>query len=321
MERLLEWIKTGLKKRKVKIFLVFLLCASLAWLINKLSLTYTSNTSFKVEYVNIPDDFLLATSPKDEIAVRLKAVGFQFLGYELKPKHIQLDVSKVMFENDRYYLTSDQIRIQLEAQLSNSSALVDFESEAIYFDFTSLETKKIPVEAVLQLGFATNHILDGKITIVPDSIQVSGPKSQIDSIKVVRTSNITKNNLSNSFTEEVALNLPKGLEGTSFSDQKVMVSGKVIKFSEKVVEVPVNVVNLPSNVQVRTFPEVVEVRCQGTIEHLKELETEDFVVEADYEKATKETGNRLSVKLVQYPKTLHNVVINVNEVEFILRRE
>jgi len=321
MERLLEWIKTGLKKRKVKIFLVFLLCASLAWLINKLSLTYTSNTSFKVEYVNIPDDFLLASSPKDEIAVRLKAVGFQFLGYELKPKHIQLDVSKVMFENDRYYLTSDQIRIQLEAQLSNSSALVDFESEAIYFDFTSLETKKIPVEAALQLGFATNHILDGKITVDPDSVQVSGPKSQIDSIKVVRTSNITKNNLSNSFTEEVALNLPKGLEGTSFSDQKVMVSGKVIKFSEKVVEVPVNVVNLPSNVQVRTFPEVVEVRCQGTIEHLKELEKEDFVVEADYEKATKETGNRLSVKLVQYPKTLHNVVINVNEVEFILRRE
>lgn len=321
MERLLEWIKTGLKKRKVKIFLVFLLCASLAWLINKLSLTYTSNTSFKVEYVNIPDDFLLATSPKDEIAVRLKAVGFQFLGYELKPKHIQLDVSKVMFKNDRYYLTSDQIRIQLEAQLSNSSALVDFESEVIYFDFTSLETKKIPVEAALQLGFAANHILDGKITVDPDSIQVSGPKSQIDSIKVVRTSNITKNNLSNSFTEEVALNLPKGLEGTSFSDQKVMVSGKVIKFSEKVVEVPVNVVNLPSNVQVRTFPEVVEVRCQGTIEHLKELEKEDFVVEADYEKATKETGNRLSVKLVQYPKTLHNVVINVNEVEFILRRE
>ncbi|WP_437369009.1 CdaR family protein [Maribacter litoralis] len=321
MERLLEWIKTGLKKRKVKIFLVFLLCASLAWLINKLSLTYTSNTSFKVEYVNIPDDFLLATSPKDEIAVRLKAVGFQFLGYELKPKHIQLDVNKVMFENDRYYLTSDQIRIQLEAQLSNSSALVDFESEAIYFDFTSLETKKIPVEAVLQLGFATNHILDGKITVDPDSIQVSGPKSQLDSIRVVRTSKVTKNNLSNSFTEEVALNLPKGLEGTSFSDQKVMVSGKVIKFSEKVVEVPVNVVNLPSNVQVRTFPEVVEVRCQGTIEHLKELEKEDFVVEADYEKATKETGNRLSVKLVQYPKTLHNVVINVNEVEFILRRE
>ncbi|MBU2902498.1 hypothetical protein [Maribacter dokdonensis] len=321
MERLLEWIKTGLKKRKVKIFLIFLLCASLAWLINKLSLTYTSNTSFKVEYINIPDDFLLATSPKDEIAVRLKAVGFQFLGYELKPKHIQLDVSKVMYDNDRYYLTSDQIRIQLEAQLSNSSALVDFESDAIYFDFTSLETKKIPVEAVLQLDFSANHILEGEIKVDPDSIQVSGPKSQIDSIRVVRSMKVVKDNLNNSFVEDVDLNLPKNLNGTSFSDHKVQISGKVVKFSEKVLAVPVQVINLPDNVQVRTFPEVVEVRCQGTLDHLKELEEEDFVVEADYAKTNKETGNRLSIQLVQYPKTLHNVVLSVNEVEFILRRE
>lgn len=321
MERLLEWIKTGLKKRKVKIFLIFLLCASLAWLINKLSLTYTSNTSFKVEYINIPDDFLLATSPKDEIAVRLKAVGFQFLGYELKPKHIQLDVSKVMYDNDRYYLTSDQIRIQLEAQLSNSSALVDFESDAIYFDFTSLETKKIPVEAVLQLDFSANHILEGDIKVDPDSIQVSGPKSQIDSVSVVRSMKVIKDNLNNSFVEEVDLNLPKNLNGTSFSDHKVQISGKVVKFSEKVLAVPVQVINLPDNVQVRTFPEVVEVRCQGTLDHLKELEEEDFVVEADYAKTNKETGNRLSIQLVQYPRTLHNVVLSVNEVEFILRRE
>ncbi|SDS31104.1 hypothetical protein SAMN05192545_1164 [Maribacter dokdonensis] len=321
MERLLEWIKTGLKKRKVKIFLIFLLCASLAWLINKLSLTYTSNTSFKVEYINIPDDFLLATSPKDEIAVRLKAVGFQFLGYELKPKHIQLDVSKVMYDNDRYYLTSDQIRIQLEAQLSNSSALVDFESDAIYFDFTSLETKKIPVEAVLQLDFSANHILEGNIKVDPDSIQVSGPKSQIDSITVVRSMKVIKDNLNSSFVEDVDLNLPKNLNGTSFSDHKVQISGKVVKFSEKLLAVPVQVINLPDNVQVRTFPEVVEVRCQGTLDHLKELEEEDFVVEADYAKTNKETGNRLSIQLVQYPKTLHNVVLSVNEVEFILRRE
>ena len=111
------------------------------------------------------------------------------------------------------------------------------------------------------------------------------------------------------------------MNGTSFSDRKVQISGKVVKFSEKVLSVPVQVINLPDNVQVRTFPEVVEVRCQGTLDHLKELEEEDFVVEADYAKTNKETGNRLSIQLVQYPKTLHNVVLSVNEVEFILRRE
>lgn len=321
MERLIEWIQTGLKKRKVKVFLVFLLCASLAWLINKLSQTYTSNTTFQVEYINIPEEFLLANTPKEEIQVRLQAVGFQFLGYELKPKHIQLDVSKVMHKDDSYYLTSDQIRIQLEAQLNNYSTLTDFDSDIIYFDFTSLETKKVPVKAVLDFTFAANHILEGEINVIPDSIQVSGPKSQIDSIRNIRTEVIKKDDLNNSFTDEVALKLPKQLKGTTFSNDVVMVSAKIVKFSERVIEVPVTVINLPESIKVRTFPEIIEVRCQGTLEHLKELSADDFAVEADYSKISKESGNSLTVQLAQYPKTLNNAVISTNEVEFILRRE
>ncbi|MEP2239793.1 MAG: CdaR family protein [Maribacter sp.] len=321
MERLIEWIKTGLKKRNVKVFLVFLLCASLAWLINKLSLTYTSNITFQIEYINIPEEFLLANTPKDEIQVRLQAAGFQFLGYELKPKHIQLDVSKVIHKDDTYYLTEDQIKIQLESQLNNYSTLMDFESDAIYFDFTSLDVKKVPVKALLDITFASNYIIEGEIKVQPDSIQISGPKSQIDSIKQIRTALFKSDYINTSFSNEIDLQLPKQLKGTTFSNKTVMISGKVVKFSEQVIQVPVHVINLPENIKVRTFPEIVEVRCQGTLEHLKELEAEDFSVEADYSKVTKETDNRLSVKLVEYPRTLNNAVISTNEVEFILRRE
>lgn len=300
---------------------MFLLCASLAWLINKLSLTYTYNTTFKVEYINIPKEFLLANTPKDEIQVRLQAAGFQFLGYEFKPKHIQLDVSKVMHKDESYYLTADQIRIQLEAQLNNYSTLTDFESDAIYFDFTSLDTKKVPVRAVLDITFAANHILEGDIVISPDSIQISGPKSQIDSINLVKTAVINKSEINNSFTDEIALQLPKHSSGTTFSNEMVTISGNVVKFSEKVIEVPITVINLPENIKVRTFPEIVEVRCQGTLEHLKALEIADFSVEADYGKVTRETENRLTIQLVSFPGTLNNAVITTNEVEFILRRE
>tara|TARA_R110000765_G_scaffold401978_3_gene497649 strand:+ start:1564 stop:2529 length:966 start_codon:yes stop_codon:yes gene_type:complete len=321
MVRLIEWIRTGLKKRKVKVFLIFLLCASLAWLINKLSQTYTSNTTFNVTYINIPSDFLLANTPKNELQVRLKAVGFQFLGYHLKPKEIQLDVSKVMHKDDSYYLTSDQIRIQLEAQLNNYSMLTDFDSDIIYFDFTSLETKKVPVKTMLELTYAANHILEGKIVVQPDSIQISGPKSQIDTISVIETELLKIDDLDNSFSKDVALKLPKQLNGTTYSNDFVRITGNVVKFSELVIQVPVTVINLPPDVKVRTFPEIVEVRCQGTLEHLKELEVIDFEVVADYTNVSSETGNRLSVRLIKYPKTLNNAMIDTNEIEFILRRE
>lgn len=321
MERQLEWIRTGLKKRKVKVFLIFLLCASLAWLINKLSQTYTSNTTFNITYVNIPSEFLLANTPKKELQVRLKAVGFQFLGYHLKPKEIQLDVSKVMHKDESYYLTSDQIRIQLEAQLNNYSTLTDFDSDVIYFDFTSLKSKKVPVRVMIELTFAANHILEGQMLLQPDSIQISGPKSQIDTINVIETELLKIDDLNNSFSNDVALKLSKQLNGITLSNNFVRVIGNVVKFSELVIEVPVTVINLPPGIKVRTFPEIVEVRCQGTLERLKELEAKDFEVVADYLNVSSETGNRLSVRLKQFPNTLNNAMINTNEIEFILRRE
>ncbi|WP_419211730.1 CdaR family protein [Maribacter sp. X9] len=321
MKLFVEWIKTGLKKRKVKVFLLFLLCATLAWLINKLSQQYTSNTIFHITYVNIPKEFILANTPKKEIQVRLRAVGFQFLGYGLKPKKINLDVSKVMHRDNTYYLTEDQIQIQLEAQLNNNSTLVDFDGDLIYFDFTSLESKKVPVKAVVDLTFSNNHILEGELILSPDSIKVTGPKSQIDTIQKIETKLFKRNNLNNSFSTAVPLNLPSNLNATNFSPQNITIEGTIVKFSEQVVKVPVSVINLPKDVKVRTFPEIVEVRCQGTLERLKELEVEDFFVVANYLNVSKENGNRLPITLERYPKSLNNAFLNTNEIEFILRRE
>lgn len=321
MNPLVEWLKTGLKERKVKVFLVFLLCATLAWLINRLSQTYTSNTIFEVGYINVPDEFILANSPKQQIQVRLKAIGFQFLGYGLKPKQITLDVSKVMYQDTSYYLTADQIRIQLEAQLNNNSTLIDFDHDPIYFNFTSLETKKVPIEAQIELTYANNHLLEGGLVIDPDSITLSGPKSQIDTIVNIKTDLVKLTNLTNSFSEEVRLKLFQELNGTKYSDKSVVIKGTVVKFSELVVKVPVTVINLPEVVKVRTFPEIVEVRCQGTLAHLKTLEVENFLVVANYLDVSKETGNTLPIKLARYPKTLNNAFLSINEIEFILRRE
>jgi YbbR domain-containing protein len=230
-------------------------------------------------------------------------------------------VSKVMHKDESYYLTSDQIRIQLEAQLNNYSTLTDFDSDVIYFDFTSLKSKKVPVRAMIELTFAANHILEGQMLLQPDSIQISGPKSQIDTINVIETELLKIDDLNNSFSNDVALKLPKQLNGITLSNDFVRVIGNVVKFSELVIEVPVTVINLPPGIKVRTFPEIVEVRCQGTLERLKELEAKDFEVVADYLNVSSETGNRLSVRLKQFPKTLNNAMIDTNEIEFILRRE
>ncbi|MFT5738230.1 MAG: hypothetical protein ACI9SG_002582, partial [Maribacter sp.] len=87
---IIERIKTGLKKRKVKVFLLFLVFSGLAWLINNLSQSFVSNTMFMLEYVNTPQELLLNKNPRATINVRLKAVGFQFVGFEIRKRKVQI---------------------------------------------------------------------------------------------------------------------------------------------------------------------------------------------------------------------------------------
>ncbi|MFT6370290.1 MAG: hypothetical protein ACJAWH_001373, partial [Maribacter sp.] len=57
-----------------------------------------------LEYVNTPQELLLNKKPRETIDVRLKAMGFQFVGFEIRKRKVQIDLSKVNVKDDRYYV-------------------------------------------------------------------------------------------------------------------------------------------------------------------------------------------------------------------------
>lgn len=321
MNVFLEWIKTGLKKRKVKVFLIFLLCSTLAWLINNLSQSYTNSVEFNLAYENIPKEYILASEPPMAIQTRLEAIGFQFLGYGLNNKNIVLDVSKAVKKDSILTLSPEQIKTQIEAQLSKNTKLVDFNRNPIHFDITSVFTKKVPVVANINIELSKNHMIEGDIVIEPDYIEVTGPERQLFTLRTIKTESKELTNVSENFSINVSLQLPNKPNKLAFSTNEVIVSGKVVRFSEKILEVPVSVINLPEDTKVRTFPEMVKVNVQGPLEILKTITSDDIIVEADYKLVSTETGNRLPVVLKRFPETLVNASIMVNEIEFILRKK
>lgn len=296
-------------------------CATLAWFVNNLSQTFTNNTFFELNYINTPKDVILAKKPKDKIQVRLKSVGFQLLAFGLQPKQIYLDLSKVIEKEGDYQLTTDQIRIQIESQLASNSVLIDFEKDPIIFDFTSLKTKKVKVAALIELSYSNNFTLNNKLLISPDSIEITGPKSMLDTIKNVYTNTVKLANLSEDFSISSPLRLPKLSENFKVSHENVKISGTVVKFGERLIKVPISVINLPEGVKMRTFPETTEVRIQGTLDKIKKADANEFKVIADYKLVSTHGGNRIAISLAQYPDYLIDVSIAINEVEFILRRE
>lgn len=311
----------GLNQRKVKVFSLFLLCSFLAWFLSNLSESYESRADFAINYRNLPDTLLLGKNSENTMEAKLRTSGFQFLYFNFFKKRIDLDVSQVTYQNGKYVLTEAVLKKQIEQQLSQNISLMDLGQNQLNVDLYQVVSKEVPVKADLNLQFQPNYILDGALEIKPSYVVVKGPGNEVDTLKSIVTGPVQLANVTADFSREVPLVFPKGLDNTIFSNGRVKVSGKVVRFSEKVFEVPVQVVNLPEGYQVKTFPNVVTVLCKATVDRLKELSLNDFGVIADYGQLNGADKNILFLKLSKSPENVYDVKLQEPSVNFVLEQE
>lgn len=313
-------IKRQMDNRKMTIFLIFLLCSFFAWFISELSDTYTQRTSFKLDYKEIPDSLMLVEASEDKVNVRLRARGFQLLAFNFKNKRIPLNLSKLTKDRDRYFISEDIVRSQIEQQLSEAIDLLEVNSESLYFVLQPVMTKEVPVHSQVDIFLGQNYLLDGSVKILPQTIEISGPTSEIDTIEELRTLDMELSEITKDFSTLVSIAEPVGLKHTKFSTKTIRVSGKVYRFSEKIIKVPVQVENIPNGTKIRTFPNTLSVLCKAKIANLKKLSANDFKVVADYN-TFKKGDSTLEVKLHGTPKNVHIAQLLESEVDFILIRE
>jgi len=313
----IQKIKNGLKKRKVKVFLIFLLCSTLAWLISKLSETYVNDTVFDLRYVNIPEDQMLMHASHDHINVKLEGVGFQFLRFG--NKKIEIDLSKAIKEGDDFFISQKVYNKQIEMQLSNGTKLLELSSDTLFFDFQKVIERKVPIKAHIEVDLAQNYLLEGELLLEPDSMIVKGPKNEVDTILHVNSEKIDLRGLDADFSKNIRLIKSELLTNTKYSKEEVTISGKVSKFSEIDFEVKIQVINLPEKVNIKLYPNQVTILCKGSIKTLKELKQEDFHVIVDYKKITNESKS-LPLIVRRRPSDLHSAILQKSEVEYILER-
>jgi len=310
----------GATKRKVKVFVVLLVSSFVAWLISQLSEIYTERITFELEFTNVPDSLMLMSASSNEVRLTVRGSGWQFLGSRFSSGQLSIDLGEVVNSNSKYYLREQNYRDQVASALPEAMSIVQMDTDTIFFDFSRLIDKKIPVEPDLKLQLAQNYLLEGEIEVIPDSIVVRGPAQELDTLMQVFTERIELTDVSENLERTLKLIRPVSLANTRFEIEEVKVKADVFRFSEKILDVPVEVVNLPEETQVRTFPNSVEVLCKARLDQLKELSPSDFRVVADLQEV-QENSTFLPIRLVQKPEDVPNAQLLQVQVEFILKRE
>ena len=188
--------------RKIKVFLFFLVLATAIWLLIELSKSFISTATFRVNYTNIPVDKLLQEKQISEIAIELKAPGFQLIKYKIRKHKISLSLTTVRKKNSTYYLLPSSQISYLNSQLSGETEIVNIVTDTIFVELGNNISKKVPVNPDLDLTFKLGYNLTDKLKLSPDSVTITGPEKYIDSVSEVRTEPVQLNDIyKNIFTE------------------------------------------------------------------------------------------------------------------------
>jgi hypothetical protein len=273
-----------------------------------------------LHFTGIPDSLILDGASKTGIDIRLRASGFQFLGMQFRSRRLAISLAEVRKGPRGYYLPRQLFLSQIERQLPGSIDLVEVDNDTLYFRFLGVHSKKVPVVPEVNMELDQNYLLEGEVSLQPDSIVLRGPGNIIDTMGRVYTRPISLRQVREDFNLEVALDIPEHLQHISLSDSTVRISGKVFRFSEKIIQVPLHVLHLPEGTEIKTFPSEIPILCKARVEELKDLNPSDFRLIANYD-SLKKGQQYLDVQLLDKPDAVHSAQLLEEKVEFILKRE
>ena len=154
----------------------------------------------------------------------------------------------------------------------------------------------------------------------PDSIAIVGPKQFLEDINKISTQNITLNTVQKDIESIVELDVSNYPSYLKFSKTKVLVTGKVDKFTEGKIEVPVQLVNLPEQIILSVFPKEIPVVFYTSLSAYNSIDRDDFRIECDYNTLDL-SSNVMIPKLVLYPKTAKTAELQINSLEYVITKK
>ena len=305
--------------KKLRIFLLFLLLATLFWSLIKLSKEYISEVEFELAYSDIPNNKLIQNEPDKKVKLTLKTIVFKLLNYEFKKRVLDYSLTEIERKGGSMYFSETRSNTNyLQAQLSAETVVLNIEPDTLFFDLGVKRSKKVPVISQMDFQFKTGFSVVGDIVLSPSEIDISGPEKVIDTINEIYTVKDELKDISETFEYTVSLAHPNDV--VVLSEETVLVKGEVDKITDGSYNLPFKVINLPRNVIISTYPKEVKVVYQVALKDYNKIPENSFRVQCDYKQTEENNLDYLIPKLLDKPEIITNVKIIPNKIEFLIKK-
>lgn len=304
------------KRRHFLTFIVFLFISTLLWLLIKLSKDYSTQSTFAINYTNIPVDKCI-TSPTNMVNFSFDADGFITLAHNLMPENertIDIPLNEVPYRNDNettYSFSSQYVAEKLANLLGISTSDISMNEGNISFEMEPLKSKKVAVKLRSNIDTQRQYGIYGSPSITPNTVVVYGPPKTIDTLSTVYTKKFEKSDVNKNINETVALDLLDGLIKTDSTNVRVSIS--IEKFTELNIEVPIT---KSPKANIRVLPETVMVKSMVPMSEYNYIKPEMFNIGIDETQIGKEQIIDVVVKKIPDNVTISS--IKPEQVEYLI---
>ncbi|CAM1362737.1 conserved hypothetical protein [Tenacibaculum litoreum] len=299
-----------------KTFFGFLTASIFFWLLINLSKEYDTTIVYDVEYTQLPQQKTLIETPINTLSLKLKSSGYNLLVTSITHKPIKLDLNKASKKTgNSYYFLSKNLTSEVQEQLKSSIELLKIEEDTIPLKIGTLSSKKVPLKPNLSLSFQLGYDLSKPVTIIPDSVLISGDEAYIAKTDFLNLESTTLENLSKSTNISIPIVFPENTQLKS-SHSTAEINIDVDKFTEGEIEVPVFVKNAPKGINV--FPKKVKIIYKVGLQNFNEVTPDLFKVECDYLQSKNKEVNYLTPQIKGLPDMVTLVRIVPNKIDFLI---
>ena len=316
-DRLLKSL--NISGRDLAVFLLALLLAFSIWLIHNLGLKYNDYLKASVKaQCNIEGHANVSLNTSDVIA-RCRATGYKAIMSDIKARRRPVTVnfnSSVMRhkDDDLFYVLSSDLTEYAHLIYGDGVTLEYFVSDTVFFRFPEVDHKKVPVHPVYSVSYMPQHMSDGELEVIPDSVTVYGEAHRLENIDKVFTEIIRHTSLSSDVQGVVRL---EKIRNVRLSAEEVHYLIDVTRYVEVSRTVPVKVVNVPSDKKLQVFPSTVTVKSKFSFP-LSGDGYENVEAVVDYEEYDKSISGKCTVRLSESPSGLISYEIDPVAVNCVL---
>jgi len=304
-------------KNKLKLFLFFLIVASIFWVLTKFSREFTASISSKINYNNLPETAALSHKNIHQLTYDLTANGFEILFYKLKKPSLDIDVSNY-YEKDtnEFIIPRNELVRKLSAQFNKYMEIKNLSVDELKVKLDPIMLKKVKVRAVVDISFKDGFKPIDSIRIKPDSVTISGPKGLLKEINSVKTKTLSLRNVEKTILDKVEIESPSD-EIVKINPSRVDVEWPVAEFSQENFTLRVEVINLPPGMELKLVPERISLSFDIDVNDFSKVSPDNFRIVCDYAKRN-EKENFMLPTLVKKPAGAVNIVFDPKKIDYFV---